>query len=61
VAFGAGPHRCLGSHLARLELCIALEEFHKRIPDYCLQEGAELVYSPGIRQVLNLPLEFEAS
>ena len=60
LAFGAGPHRCLGSHLARLELRIALEEFHKRIPDYRLKEGAELVYSPGIRQVLHLPLEFEA-
>jgi cytochrome P450 len=59
VAFGAGPHRCLGSHLARLELRVAIEEFHRRIPDYRIPDGTELVYSPGIRQTMGLPLEFE--
>jgi cytochrome P450 len=34
LAFAAGPHRCLGMHLARHELIIALTEWHKRIPDY---------------------------
>jgi cytochrome P450 len=56
LSFGAGPHRCLGSHLARLELRVALEEWHRRIPDYRIAEGAEVHYSPGIRQANSLPL-----
>lgn len=42
VSFGMGPHRCVGSHLARMELRIVLEEFHKRIPSYRLEEGFEI-------------------
>jgi cytochrome P450 len=58
VAFGAGPHRCLGSHLARMELRVALDEFHKRIPDYRLQDDVELHFSPAIRQAVDLRLEW---
>ena len=56
VAFGSGNHLCLGAHLARLELRVALEEFHARIPDYRIPDGVELQFSPGIRQAERLPL-----
>jgi cytochrome P450 len=58
LAFGGGPHRCLGSHLARMELKVALQEFHRRIPEYVIAEGTEIHFSPGIRQADRLPLVF---
>lgn len=57
-AFGGGPHRCLGSHLARLELRVALREFHRRIPDYEIKPGTELRYTAALRSVEALPLTF---
>ena len=56
IAFGVGPHRCLGSHLARMELRVALEEWHRRIPDYAIKPGEKPVYTVGIREVRYLPL-----
>ncbi|MGO9876105.1 MAG: cytochrome P450 [Acidimicrobiia bacterium] len=58
LAFGGGAHRCLGSHLARMELRVALEEFHKRIPEYNIVDGTEIHFSAGIRQADHLPLVF---
>ena len=37
---------------------MALEELHRRIPDYALAEGAEIHFSAGIRQADHLPLVF---
>lgn len=61
LAFGGGPHRCLGSHLARLELRVALEEFHRRIPDYSLEPGQTPLVSFGIREVKHLPIIWDAA
>lgn len=62
TAFGLGPHRCLGIHVARLEMQIALEEWHKRIPDYRVPDGfvAKHMYGTFMQQVASLPLIFES-
>jgi cytochrome P450 len=56
VTFANGWHRCVGSHLARLEIRAALQEFHHRIPHYEIQPGVELVYSHDPRAPRTLPL-----
>jgi cytochrome P450 len=60
LAFGGGVHRCLGSHLARRELRIALREWHRRIPEYSLSPGYEVGYLPPLRFVPDLQLSWPA-
>lgn len=47
LAFAGGAHSCMGAHLARLELKIAISEFLRRIPDFQLREGTRIEYWPG--------------
>jgi cytochrome P450 len=60
LAFGGGVHRCLGSHLARRELRIALQEWHRRIPDYTLAPDYEVTDLPPLRYVPDLQLTWPA-
>ena len=46
-AFGGGVHSCMGAHLARLEIKIAITEFLRRIPDFRVREGTRIEYWPG--------------
>lgn len=57
AAFGLGPHRCLGSHLARMELRVALETWLERIPEFSLDPVNPTTWSAGqIRGPRSLPL-----
>lgn len=59
LSFGAGVHRCLGSHLGRIELKIALEELHRRIPDYALVDSDPPVFhSTQVRGCARMPITF---
>jgi cytochrome P450 len=62
LAFGGGPHRCLGSHLARMEMRVAIEEWHRRIPEYQLAPGPapRVTWPAGVVGIAHLPLVFPA-
>lgn len=63
TSFAVGLHRCLGSHLARLELVASLQRFHERIPDYEIAPGDRIEFRaiPGIRQAARVPITFPPS
>lgn len=57
TAFGVGPHRCIGEHLARLEIRVAIVEFLKRIPEFELKPRTEPEFESGqLRTMKNLHL-----
>lgn len=60
LEFASGPHRCLGSNLARMELITALDQFHRRIPSYRVTPGQQPTYTAfGVRTAHVLPLSFD--
>lgn len=57
ITFAAGPHRCLGSHLARRELRVALEEWLTRVPPFRVKPGdAPRTQGVGVFAVTRLSL-----
>ncbi|MEV4220691.1 cytochrome P450 [Nonomuraea sp. ATR24] len=57
AAFGLGIHRCVGSHLARMELRVALEVWLERIPVFGLADPEAVTWAAGqVRGPRTLPL-----
>jgi cytochrome P450 len=60
TAFAYGRHRCLGSHLARKELAVMLEEFLAAIPEFRIEPGADVPMHLGAQMGLHrLPLVWD--
>ena len=59
LGFAGGPHRCLGAHLARREMLIAMEEWHKVIPDYRIADDQPLLERGGQLALVSLPLVWD--
>lgn len=62
LAFGAGIHRCIGSHLARLEARVALEEALRRLPTFRVDPDEVVPYNlfGVVRGIWSLPATFPA-
>jgi cytochrome P450 len=60
VAFGLGPHRCIGSHLARLMSQVMVKAVLERIPDYRVDRGGvhEYLGNPSMTGLAKLPVTF---
>ncbi len=59
LAFGYGAHFCLGAALARIEGKVALEQIHRRIPDYRVDHDAKVrFHSSNVTGWTTLPITF---
>jgi cytochrome P450 len=62
ISFNTGPHRCVGSHLARVELKVFLEEWFRRMPNIRRDPDQRVRLRGGQTLALeNLPLLWDAS
>jgi cytochrome P450 len=59
-AFSFGPHFCIGSHLARREIAVALQQWLTRIPPFRVREGTEVVrHAGGVFGIEHLELAWD--
>lgn len=58
--FGGGPHLCLGIHLARRELRIAIAEFLRRVPPFRLQSDTPPETTPGLISAPHVPITWKS-
>tara|TARA_R110000772_G_scaffold77139_16_gene166266 strand:- start:1103 stop:2317 length:1215 start_codon:yes stop_codon:yes gene_type:complete len=56
LSWGFGPHMCVGMHLAKREMRIAIEEFVNRIPEFSVKPDHQIEYHLGMIQPVTLPL-----
>lgn len=58
--FGGGPHRCLGSHLARMELTVVVAEWLRQIPDFALpaNHSPQIAFPSKTFALTSLPLRW---
>jgi cytochrome P450 len=57
LTFGFGLHRCIGAHLARLELHVLYDVWLKRFPSVRLDPEGSVTYDPGhVLRITQLPL-----
>jgi cytochrome P450 len=61
MAFAAGPHTCLGMHLARVETRVLLEALFERLPNLRIDPDADDIHVTGFmfRSPLSLPVVFD--
>jgi cytochrome P450 len=62
ITFGHGRHLCLGQHIARMELSVALTRFLERLPGLRLDEEAPAPNERGFlfRSPGSLPVQWDA-
>lgn len=60
LTFGAHVHKCMGAHIARLELRILLEELLRRIPDFEIEDESKVRWCPGqVQGYVSVPITFD--
>lgn len=59
LTFGGHIHKCIGAHIARLEMRVLLEELLRRIPDFEIEDDSKVRWCPGqVQGYVSVPIKF---